>query len=70
MLADISGKKKAYLKAKIQELETNSKIKNIWDLCRGMNDFNPLNTELNSISYLLALLGARHIFHVSEIRVK
>jgi len=28
MLADISGtKKKAYLKAKIEELETNSKIK-------------------------------------------
>ena len=32
MLADISGtKKKAYLKDKIEELETNSKIKNIRD---------------------------------------
>jgi len=27
MLADISGKKKAYLKTKIEELGTNSKIK-------------------------------------------
>jgi ribosomal protein S2 len=40
MLADISGiKKKAYLKAKIEELETNSKINNIRDLYRGINDF-------------------------------
>jgi len=29
------NKKKAYLKAKIEELETNSKIKNIRDLHRG-----------------------------------
>ena len=27
------------MKAKIEELETNSKIKNIWDLYRGINDF-------------------------------
>jgi len=27
-----------------------------------------LNTELNTISYLLALLGAHHILHVSRIR--
>ena len=33
------NKKKAYLKTKIEELETNSKIKNIRDLCRGFNDF-------------------------------
>jgi len=32
--------------------------------------FNPLNTELNPICHLLALLGAHHIFHVSGIRVK
>jgi hypothetical protein len=31
--------------------------------------FNPLNAELNSICYLLALLGAHLIFHVSRIRV-
>jgi hypothetical protein len=29
---------KVYLKAKIEELETNSKIKNIRDLCRGISD--------------------------------
>jgi hypothetical protein len=31
--------------------------------------FNPLNAELNPICHLLALLGARPIFHVSRIRV-
>ena len=31
---------------------------------------NPVNAELNTICHLLALLGARHIFHVSELRVK
>ena len=31
--------------------------------------FNPLNTELNPICYLLALL-AQHFLHVSRIRVK
>ena len=30
---------------------------------------NPLNAELNSIFHLLALLGARHILHISGIRV-
>jgi len=30
---------------------------------------NPLNTELNSICHLLALLGAHHILHVGRIRV-
>jgi len=33
------NKKKAYLRAKIEELETNSKIQNIMDLYRGINDF-------------------------------
>ena len=33
------NKKKAYLKAKFEELETNSKIKNIRDLYRGISDF-------------------------------
>jgi len=36
----------------------------IWSNC-----FNPLNAELNPICHLLALLGARHILHVSRIRV-
>ena len=33
------NKKKAYLRAKIEELETNSKIKNNRDLYSGINDF-------------------------------
>jgi len=33
------NKKKVYLKAKIEELETNSKIKNSNDLYRGIGDF-------------------------------
>jgi len=33
------NKKKAYLKAKIEELETNSKINNVRDFYRGINDF-------------------------------
>jgi hypothetical protein len=33
------NKKKAYLKVKIEKLETNSKIQNIRDLYRGINDF-------------------------------
>jgi hypothetical protein len=35
-----------------------------------MKIFNPLNAELNPIRHLLALVGARHIVHVSRIRVK
>jgi len=31
---------------------------------------NPLNAELNHICYLLALLGAHHILHISRIRVQ
>jgi hypothetical protein len=33
------NKKKAYLKAEFEELETNTKIKNIRDLFRGITDF-------------------------------
>jgi len=32
-------------------------------------DINPLNSKLNPICHLLALLGAHHILHVSRIRV-
>ena len=39
MLATFQNKKKAYLKAKIEKLETNSKINNVRDLYRGINDF-------------------------------
>jgi len=31
---------------------------------------NPLNAELNPICYMLALLGAHLILHVSRVRVK
>ena len=34
------------------------------------HSINPLNTELNPICYLLALLGAHHFLHVNRIRVK
>ena len=33
-------------------------------------EINPLNSELNPIRHLLALVGARHIVHVSRVRVK
>jgi len=35
-----------------------------------LQTFNHLNADLNSISHLLALLGAHHISHISRIRVK
>ena len=41
----------------------------ILSLCRYAL-FKPLKPELNSICYLLALLGAHHFLHVSRIRVK
>jgi len=34
-----------------------------------MKAINPLNTKLNPICHLLALLGAHYIFHVSGLRV-
>jgi hypothetical protein len=36
---------------------------------QSKNVINPLNTELNPICYLLALLGSHHILHISRIRV-
>jgi hypothetical protein len=44
-----------------------------WGYCLLLlhsREINPLNTKLNPISHLLALLGAHPIFHVSRIRVK
>ena len=38
-LVDILGTKREYLKAKTDELETNSKIQNIRELYRGINYF-------------------------------
>ena len=34
------------------------------------NKINTLNAELNPIRHLLALVGARHVVHISRIRVK
>ena len=36
---------------------------------RLVSIINPLNAELNPVRHLLALEGARHIVHVSRIRV-
>jgi hypothetical protein len=36
----------------------------------GPINVNPLNTELNPICHLLALLGAHHILHVIRVKVK
>jgi hypothetical protein len=43
----------------------------MWELAYIINKLpvNPLNTELNPICHLPALLGAHHILHVSSIRV-
>jgi hypothetical protein len=35
----LRNKKKAYMKAKIQDLKTNIKLKYVRDLYRGINDF-------------------------------
>jgi hypothetical protein len=49
-LADISGPKKESLRAKIKELETNYKIKNIRDLYRGISDLqNGYQPKVNKI---------------------
>jgi hypothetical protein len=40
-----------------------------WVFGGGGAQFYPLNTELNHICHLLALLGVHHIFHISRIRV-
>ena len=45
-------------------------IKTRITLCILQQPFKPLNAELNPIRHLLALVGARHIVHVSRIRVK
>ena len=45
----------------------------VWSVSFRQNrvsEINPLNAELNPTCYLLALLGAHHILHVSRIRVK
>jgi hypothetical protein len=53
------------LERKYLVLESHS-LKHLFVLAH----INPLNTELNPICHLLALLGAHHILHVGRIRVK
>ena len=40
------------------------------NILKSDSKLNPLNSELNPICYLLALLGAHHFLHVSRIRIK
>jgi len=47
---------------------TKLNIITIWNIDNHF-DINPLNSELNPICYLLALL-AHHFLHISRIRVK
>jgi hypothetical protein len=45
-------------------------MKTEWVYNHAFSDqINHLNTKLNTICHLLALLGAHHILHVSRIRV-
>ena len=39
-------------------------------LVTKLRKINPLNTEFNPIRHFLTLVGARHIVHVSRVRVK
>ena len=48
-LVDISGTKRAYLKAKIDELETNRKTKHIRDLYRGISDLKKVYQNRTNI---------------------
>jgi len=55
-----------------RKTESSARSANSYCLPKKINwlVFNPLNTELNPIFYLLALLGAHHFLHVSRIMVK
>jgi hypothetical protein len=52
----------------IKNHKSNSKFDSEIGVAR--NIINPLNAKLNPICYLLALLEAHHILHVSRIMVK
>jgi len=55
----------------IRGLNKSDTLNGIANLPKRWNPvINPLNSELNPICYLLALLGAHHFLHVSRIRVK
>jgi transposase len=50
-------------------VEPHVTVNKIKALSVAQNYFNPLNTELNPICHLLALLETHRILHVSRIRV-
>jgi len=57
----------------VSRIRVNSKYHDLYtislSIARNMHNINPLNTELNPICHLLALLGAHYILHVGRIRV-
>jgi len=79
---DFRNKKKAYLRTKIEELETNSKIQNIRDLYRGINYFkkgyqprrNIVKDEKGELVADSHIIVARwrnffsHLFNVHEVK--
>jgi hypothetical protein len=42
----------------------------IKEIAHDVEHFNPLNAELNPFCHLLALVGSRHILHLSSVKVK
>jgi len=50
-------KKKEYLKDEIEELESNSKIKNIRDLYRGISDFTKGYQLITNIMKMRRMVG-------------
>ena len=52
----LRNKKKAYLRAKFDEFETNSKIKNIRDLYRGISDFKKGHQPRTNIEKMRRLI--------------
>ena len=51
------------------KLQYHSQLNELMSQVRKAIVFNLLNAELNPIRHLLALVGARHIVHVSRIMV-
>jgi hypothetical protein len=54
----------------IYQLSLSKVLLILMSLCDLNRERNPLKLELNPICYLLALLGAHHLLHVSRVRVK
>jgi hypothetical protein len=74
-IADISGTKEGYPKAKIYEVETNSKTKNIRDLYTGITDFkkgyhyttNRVKDETGDVVTVSRIILARWGKHSSQL---